>query len=205
MQADPMASTPSANGAASPSELAMTCWRQAHEIHSLEDTIAVFRKGMSSLTVENAALRGELASAQADRASRGGQVTEVQLPLDARAPAAGRAAVARALSHVSHATLDHALLMTSELTTNSVRHSGASDGASLLLRIECSHTRIRLEVQDPGHEGVIAVGLPHRVDHGGFGLHLVQLLSERWGAERVAAGGTRVWAELTLASSVELP
>ena len=32
-----------------------------------------------------------------------------------------------------------------------------------------------------------------------MGLHLVQTLSERWGLERVAAGGTRVWAQLASA------
>src|SRR3954469_10058309 len=71
MQADPTASTPSANGAGSASEmdaLATMCGRQAQEIHSLDDTIAIFRKGMSSLTVENARLRSELASVQDERA-----------------------------------------------------------------------------------------------------------------------------------------
>jgi hypothetical protein len=31
---------------------------------------------------------------------------------------------------------------------------------------------------------------------GRFGLNVVQALSERWGLERVAAGGTRVWAQI---------
>ena len=30
----------------------------------------------------------------------------------------------------------------------------------------------------------------------GFGLNLVQMLSERWGVERLARGGTQVWAQL---------
>jgi hypothetical protein len=32
---------------------------------------------------------------------------------------------------------------------------------------------------------------------------LVQTLSERWGTERAAAGGTRVWARLLLTSSAK--
>jgi hypothetical protein len=32
-------------------------------------------------------------------------------------------------------------------------------------------------------------------------LNLVQTLSERWGTERAAAGGTRVWAQLLLTPS----
>ena len=34
-------------------------------------------------------------------------------------------------------------------------------------------------------------------------LNLVQTLSERWGTERAAAGGTRVWARLLLTSSAK--
>jgi hypothetical protein len=39
-----------------------------------------------------------------------------------------------------------------------------------------------------------------RVNGGGMGLNLVQLLRERWGLERVLAGGTRVWALLAFAA-----
>ena len=37
---------------------------------------------------------------------------------------------------------------------------------------------------------------------GGFGLNLVQMLSERWGVERLAGGGTQVWAQLARAGGV---
>ena len=30
----------------------------------------------------------------------------------------------------------------------------------------------------------------------GFGLNLVEMLSERWGVERLVGGGTQVWAQL---------
>ena len=60
---------------------------------------------------------------------------------------------------------------------------------------------VRLELEDPGRDGVICVGLPDRAAGHGFGLNLVQMLSERWGAERVALGGTRVWSQLSLATS----
>jgi hypothetical protein len=78
--------------------------------------------------------------------------------------------------------------------TNSLCHSGASAGAVVVVRVELTGTMLRLEVEDPGRGGVIA---PRAPDHGGgFGLNLVQELSERWGLERVTAGGTRVWAQL---------
>ena len=36
-----------------------------------------------------------------------------------------------------------------------------------------------------------------------MGLNLVQKLSERWGLERSAASGTRVWAQLSCAAVIE--
>jgi septal ring factor EnvC (AmiA/AmiB activator) len=44
-----------------------TCWRQSHEIHSLNDTIAVYRQAASSLAAQNAELRRELARLRAQR------------------------------------------------------------------------------------------------------------------------------------------
>jgi hypothetical protein len=43
---------------------------------------------------------------------------------------------------------------------------------------------------------VIAPRPPDPASGGGFGLRLVQALSERWGLERVSDGGTIVWAQL---------
>jgi hypothetical protein len=43
---------------------------------------------------------------------------------------------------------------------------------------------------------MIAPRSPDLEGGGGFGLNVVQALSERWGLERIAAGGTRVWAQL---------
>jgi hypothetical protein len=65
----------------------------------------------------------------------------------------------------------------------------------------------RVGVQDSGSDAVIAAR-PASVDTGnGFGLNLVCLLSERWGVERLAKGGTQVWAQLPRAplAGVEAP
>ena len=67
------------------------------------------------------------------------------------------------------------------------------------MRVELTGTMLRLEVEDPGRGGVIAPRDPDL--SGGFGLNLVHGLCERWGLERVAAGGTRVWAQLARASA----
>jgi anti-sigma regulatory factor (Ser/Thr protein kinase) len=117
------------------------------------------------------------------------------LPLDMQAPAGARSAVTGFLDdRVPAAVLDSARLVVSELVTNSVRHCGVCDGV-VVVGIELTATMVRLEVADPGRAGVIRPRRPDRVGGGGFGLHLVQSLSERWGLER-ASGGTRVWAQL---------
>ena len=54
----------------------------------------------------------------------------------------------------------------------------------------------RLEVEDPGRDGVIAPQPQDLRNGGGMGLNLVQMLSERWGVVRAAEGPTRVWAQL---------
>ena len=80
--------------------------------------------------------------------------------------------------------------------TNAVRHSSPSDGGVVVLSVELTGTMVRLEVRDPGCAGVIAPRAPDLEHGGGFGLHVVRAVSERWGLEQVAAGGTRVWAHL---------
>jgi len=68
-----------------------------------------------------------------------------------------------------------------------------------MVRVCLGQSACRLEVEDRGRDGVIAPKPMDRVNGGGMGLNLVQMLSERWGLERVLAGGTRVWAQLACA------
>jgi two-component sensor histidine kinase len=85
-------------------------------------------------------------------------------------------------------------LLVSELVTNSVRHSGAGPEDAVIVGVGLSPALVRLEVEDRGGGGVIA---PRTPDEGaGFGLRLVQTISERWGLERIAAGPSLVWAQL---------
>ena len=182
--------------------LRVACRRQAHVIELLTAVASNLRGGGAALSAENAELRSaneRLGRQRGDGAARGGGVLDVCLPLDARAPGAARIVVGRLRGRVPALLLENALLVVSELVTNSVCHSGASDGAVVVLRVDLTGTLVRLEVEDPGRGGVIA---PRDADlGGGFGLNLVQGLSERWGVERVAAGGTRVWAHLAGATA----
>jgi anti-sigma regulatory factor (Ser/Thr protein kinase) len=194
------------NGVGASSELDRlrhTCRRQASTIDSLGETIAALRSTTSALEAENHELRAANrqvrhrrgawpADADADRA-------EVRLPLDANAPATARGIVADTLGDGwAGPALERAQLATSELVTNAVVHSGASADTLLVFRLERSQHAARLEVEDPGQGGQVALGQPDLAGGGGFGLNLVQQVSERWGMEHVAGGGTRVWACIAL-------
>lgn len=136
------------------------------------------------------------------RASEGlatGVPLEVSLPLDARAPGAARIVMEVLRGRVSQAVVEDAQLVVSELVSNSVRHSGAPAGELVVVRVQLTGTMVRLEIENPGHTGVIAPRAPDLKAGGGFGLNLVQALSERWGRERLAVGGTRVWTQLSCA------
>jgi serine/threonine-protein kinase RsbW len=125
-----------------------------------------------------------------------GDNLKVSLPLDRRGPRAARTVVEGLRARIAPSVLDDAQLVVSELVSNAVRHSGASAGGVVVLCVELTGTTVRLEVADPGGGGVIAPRSPDLEHGGGFGLHVVRALSERWGLEQVAAGGARVWADL---------
>lgn len=193
-------------------ELRETSRRQTQVIDALTEAVGTLRRGAQALKAENADLRAQTARARDQGPSPthtygrvdGGERTEARFALDVRAPAAARSIVAGCLGdRVAPAVLDSALLITTELVTNSVRHSGMPAGATVGVAITITPADVRLDVDDPGRGGAIAPKPPHP-DGGGFGLHLVQTLSERWGVEHDAHGGTRVWAELARAPVVPL-
>lgn len=117
-----------------------------------------------------------------------------------QAPGAARVVVANCLGdRVATSVFRDAQLLVSELVTNSVRHSGVPAGSEVIVSVDMTPGMVRLDVEDPGHAGTVALRAPEARSGGGYGLNLVQALSERWGMERVAEGGTRVWAQLALA------
>jgi anti-sigma regulatory factor (Ser/Thr protein kinase) len=185
-------------------ELRATCRRQALVIDSLSEAAAALRRGALALKAENARLRFDAdhrrSPSAGDERDDDGDAIEVRLPLDVRAPGAARSVVTDCLgARVKAATLDHARLLVSELVTNSLCHSGASADEDVVVRVDLTPGMVRLEVEDPGGGGVIGPRAGDGHNGGGFGLNIVQQLSERWGVERVAVGGTRVWAQLARA------
>jgi anti-sigma regulatory factor (Ser/Thr protein kinase) len=129
--------------------------------------------------------------------SSGDQVGPFEVTLAAAldAPAAAREAVSAWMAgHVAETMLADAQLVVVELVTNSVRHAEVPRDAVVSVRGHLRADVLHLEVEDRGHSGSIAQRAPDLQHGGGFGLHLVELLSRRWGVNRDA--GTRVWAEL---------
>jgi anti-anti-sigma factor len=126
---------------------------------------------------------------------------DLELARDPSAPARARAELRQALAgDVAESDRATLTLLTSELVTNAVVHSGADAGDTVGLRITSYPGRVRIEVTDPG-SGFEVGNLPPRPrDYGGHGLVVVEGLSSRWGTIRAGAeGGFSVWFELDTA------
>ena len=96
----------------------------------------------------------------------------------------------------SHGRADVAVLLASELVTNSVRHSGSAvPGGQVTVTVTTRGDDVRVEVTDRGAGGV-PVLLPAAGEaEGNRGLHLVEALAARWGYER-GGGLAMTWFEL---------
>jgi len=93
--------------------------------------------------------------------------------------------------------LGDVMLVATELVNNAVVHSGGSPHHELEVCASRNDGRLTISVHDPGLSGRHAGATSSSdLQIGGWGLHIVEALSERWGHERL--DGYRVWAELSL-------
>jgi anti-sigma regulatory factor (Ser/Thr protein kinase) len=83
--------------------------------------------------------------------------------------------------------LDAALLLTSELVTNAVRHEGGQRAQAVVLAIACSRGRLRVDVHDTSRSLPAVAEVPADAETG-RGLLLVETLSDEWGFYRTPAG-----------------
>ncbi len=106
-------------------------------------------------------------------------------------PALARRIIAEELSaRVPTPVLDGLKLMVSELVANGIVHGATLDNAPVMLDL-CLHGSIRCRVLDHGH------GFARRVRRegpGGWGLHVVERLADRWGMQ-CSPQRTEVWFE----------
>jgi anti-sigma regulatory factor (Ser/Thr protein kinase) len=103
-----------------------------------------------------------------------------------------RSFVAKALGDL-HPSLDDAILLTSELVTNAVTHTGSrAPGGTVTVVVAESAGGVRIEVADGGSDLCTPVVRDEVYAADGHGLLLVQNLSDQWGYLRDNAG-TTVW------------
>jgi len=141
--------------------------------------------------------------ARADRRSPAGlglrgigqvcQVTETRISL-APEPTSAREARDRLTALLgswgNERARDNARLLLSEVVTNAVRHDGSG---AILLTLTLSQGRLMAQVRDE------SASPPVRHDAGeagGWGLSLLDRLSNRWGVEQHAGDGKTVWFQM---------
>jgi anti-sigma regulatory factor (Ser/Thr protein kinase) len=91
--------------------------------------------------------------------------------------------------------VEPARLLASELVTNSVRHARGERETSISMTVDVRPDRLRVCVEDAGQGDVRVEPQTTRRTGSGFGLFLVDEVSDRWGVSRTS-DGTRVWFEL---------
>jgi anti-sigma regulatory factor (Ser/Thr protein kinase) len=119
-------------------------------------------------------------------------ILRVDIPRDRRAPSRARSAIDSLTGQVNDSIVPDAKLLVSELITNSVKYG---HGGPVTLEVTSEDPNsMRVEVIDQGVGFVPIARDKPKTEVGGWGLHLVESLSERWG---VHEGSTHVWFELS--------
>ena len=85
-------------------------------------------------------------------------------------------------------------LLVSELVTNSVRHAAATAASTVAVELSVRRERVRVCVTDLGPGFEASAREPGDDPGSGWGLFLVEQLSNRWGVE--LGGSTSVWFEI---------
>jgi anti-sigma regulatory factor (Ser/Thr protein kinase) len=91
-------------------------------------------------------------------------------------------------------TLGDALLVTSELVTNAVRHGAAA--GPVVVEVTSDASTVTIAVTDSGG-GVPIVQPPDDSRIGGIGLRIVESIAVSWGVD-VTPRSTRVWVVIPL-------
>jgi anti-sigma regulatory factor (Ser/Thr protein kinase) len=115
-------------------------------------------------------------------------------PAERSVPAARRAVRLLLDSWGVPAGTEDVELVVSELLGNAVQHAGTE--ASLELELAFSPPSLRVSVADGSAVRPLVRELESHA-HDGRGLHIVEALGERWGAED-HHGGKRIWVEMSV-------
>lgn len=126
----------------------------------------------------------------------------IEVTLRARPAAASEArrSLQPLANKIPEETFEDIRILVSELVTNSVRHGArGQSGAAVKVGVWQEQSCVRVEVTDggPGFD-VDRSARPRTPDQvGGWGLQIVDRLSDRWGVKR-ASSGASVWFEIDL-------
>ncbi|MBV9212786.1 MAG: ATP-binding protein [Actinobacteria bacterium] len=142
----------------------------------------------------------EATAAPKVQVERDGGVARIALWLVAspKAVHACRRALDGLSDYVPEACMHDLHVVTSELVSNSVRHTQLGPAKAVGMDVSVKPEVLRAQVTDPGPGFDPAkVPEPDAGTPGGWGLYLVDQLTDRWGVER-DGGLNRVWFELDL-------
>jgi anti-sigma regulatory factor (Ser/Thr protein kinase) len=98
-------------------------------------------------------------------------------------------------SRIPPVVLYDAVLLTSELAVNGVRHVPAAEGDWLEVSVDHGDDALTVSVRSPGTDFARSEDLSRRGEVGGWGLHLVGELSSQWGVTP-DSDGTAVWFQM---------
>jgi anti-sigma regulatory factor (Ser/Thr protein kinase) len=119
------------------------------------------------------------------------ELVDIAITRDRQAPAHARRAVDRFSTSLPADLVGDVKLLVSELITNSVKYGGDGEVRLVMERRGTGH--VRVEVVDQG-AGFVPVARDRPVtEAGGWGLHIVETVADRWG---VHDGSTHVWFEI---------
>lgn len=140
----------------------------------------------------------------------GATAREFELTGGPYAATAARLALAQIEDNLDEVLASDLRLLVTEAVNNSVEHGPAGEDDSIGLKVTLRADCVRVEVRDKGPhfdpspthplpDGDIAAMEPEDEEIAGFGLFLVDQLSDRWGVNR--EGGNCVWFELDYAQA----
>jgi anti-sigma regulatory factor (Ser/Thr protein kinase) len=110
---------------------------------------------------------------------------EVRLAPDPEVVTTARHALDRLADLLPPEKLEEVRLVVSELVTNSILHAGLSSDEQISLMVSVSASSVRGRVCDPGPGFEVPSKAYPRPDlRGGWGLPIVETISDRWGVER---------------------
>ena len=109
----------------------------------------------------------------------------VRLTPDPEVVTTARHALDRLADFLPPEKLEDIRLVVSELVSNSILHAGLSSDEQISLTVSVSASSVRGRVCDPGPGFEVPSKPCPRPDlRGGWGLPIVEMISDRWGVER---------------------